>query len=99
MEPRNPAVAGILSALFPGLGQFYVGRWGKGRAFFLGFLVALGFGVSVLLLIYMKIGNYCGDVGCLPWFIGGYLILILTPLSIWIWGIIDAVRTAKRPQA
>ena len=40
MRARNPGVALVLSAIFPGLGQFYNRQLGKGVAFFVGGLVS-----------------------------------------------------------
>lgn len=40
MEKKEPFVAVILSAVIPGAGQCYCGRWGRGVAFFFG--VGLG---------------------------------------------------------
>lgn len=34
VEPKSPAIAGILSAIFPGAGQLYNGQIGKGLVFF-----------------------------------------------------------------
>ena len=40
MRARNPGVALVLSAIFPGLGQFYNRQFGKGVAFFVAGLVS-----------------------------------------------------------
>ena len=35
-QPKNPVIAGVLSGIAPGLGQFYCRQWAKGA----GFLIA-----------------------------------------------------------
>lgn len=37
---KSPVLAGVLSGLMPGLGQFYCRQWGKGAGFLIGALVA-----------------------------------------------------------
>jgi hypothetical protein len=93
VESRNPVVAGILSAMFPGLGQFYVRRWRKGVVFSLVSLVTVGFGVAGGAFQSLK---DCSDVGCLGWVTRLIVLIIFLPLAIW--SILDAVRTAKRPE-
>src|SRR5207244_13362503 len=39
---KNPWIAGILSGILPGLGQFYNRQWLKGVGFLLGTLVVYG---------------------------------------------------------
>src|SRR3989442_12211836 len=49
-KAKNPWVAGILSGVLPGLGQFYNRQLGKGVGFLIGFLVLAGvldFGVDL----------------------------------------------------
>src|SRR2546428_9779103 len=41
-KAKNPWVAGILSGVLPGLGQFYNRQLGKGAGFLIGFLVLAG---------------------------------------------------------
>ena len=38
-RPKNPAIAGVLSGVMPGLGQFYCRQWGKGAGFLIGAVV------------------------------------------------------------
>lgn len=38
--PKNPTLAGVLSGLVPGLGQFYCRQWGKGAGFLIGALAS-----------------------------------------------------------
>jgi hypothetical protein len=51
---KNPTVAGILSGLMPGLGQFYCRAWKKGAGFLVGAIVvdaALGVSAGFLKLL------------------------------------------------
>jgi len=92
-KAKNPWVAGILSGVLPGLGQFYNRQLGKGVVFLIGFLVLAGvlvFGVDLQAL------EKAMASGARPenlWLIlaGEVLMLILV-----IWSITDAARTAKR---
>jgi len=94
-KAKNPWVAGILSGVLPGLGQFYNRQLGKGVGFLIGFLVLAGvlvFGVDLQAL------DKAIASGARPenlWLIlaGEVLMLILV-----IWSITDAARTAKRTQ-
>jgi hypothetical protein len=78
---KSPAMAAVLSALIPGMGQVYLGNYKKG----LGYLVATGalefFGLDVDLT---GIGLALG----IPMELGG--------IGVWIHGVLDAYHTAKR---
>ena len=91
---RSPVVAALLSALVPGLGQFYNRQWGKGG----GFLVA----VLSLTVVLNKLTDHAqleratadAPLGSF----GPLLTALLLLLALVIWSIVDAVRTAKRSQ-
>jgi len=88
-RPRRPAVAGVLSALLPGLGQFYNRQWAKGAAFLVGLLVLDAvFGASIDMITFLTSGV---QPNSLPRFLIGSLAL----LGIAIWSIVDAARSAK----
>jgi TM2 domain-containing membrane protein YozV len=89
---RSPALAGLLSALVPGLGQVYNRQWGKGVAFLAG-VVALMLELSHLAdqaqLDRAAAGAPLENTGLI---IG----LLLLFLALVIWSIADAARTARR---
>ena len=80
---KSPWVAGGLSFVIPGTGQFYNGQWVKGG------LMLGGAAVSVGLMLDWAIcndhSNDCpqGAIGAVGYF------------GIWLWSIIDASRTSK----
>ncbi|WP_447975330.1 hypothetical protein [Nitrospira sp. Kam-Ns4a] len=93
---KSPTVAGILSGVLPGLGQFYCRQWKKGVGFLIGALVADGaFGASagfVQLLHHLLAGSPPPEAGS--------IVLRSLPLfAVAIWSIVDAVRTAKASMA
>lgn len=92
---KNPAIAGVLSGMMPGLGQFYCRQWGKGAGF-LGGVVVLDavFGLSAeMLRLLPSVG-----LGAQPENLTGFLIGSLLFLALAIWSIVDAARTAKQSQ-
>ena len=88
----RPAIAAVLSALLPGLGQFYNGQWGKGLGFLIALLTAGGLLHSSVDLpsLQQSVGQ-----GIPPENIGRVFLLLLLLLVIAIWSIVDASRTAK----
>lgn len=89
---RSPAVAGVLSAVLPGLGQLYCRRRWKGAGFLIGFLIVDGvLGVSAAFIKFFQSGNPPENLG--QFLFGSLLVLALA-----LWSIVDAVRTAKRSQ-
>ena len=84
---RSPRLAAVLSAVFPGLGQFYNRQWFKG----FGFLI-----VSVVLTqkmaeefsieIFLE-GDRSGTAKGLG--------MLLTLMGLLIWSMVDAYRSAK----
>jgi hypothetical protein len=91
---KSPALAGVLSGLMPGLGQFYCRQWKKGAAFLIGALVvdgALGASVGMLKLMQASLsGTPVDDAGSI-------LLRSIPLLAVALWSVVDAVRTAKRP--
>jgi len=84
---RNPKVAAVLSAIFPGLGQFYNRQWFKGFGFFIasGMLTQLmAEQVSVEDILR---GNQSG--------LAKELVLLLVLLCLLVWSMWDAYRSAK----
>jgi hypothetical protein len=91
--PKNPTLAGILSGLMPGLGQFYCRQWGRGAGFLIGALaIDGGFGVSsTTFSLLQSFGSPVPSDMLTRLIIGSALFL-----GVAIWSILDAVRTAKR---
>jgi len=88
--PKKPALAAFLSAVLPGLGQFYCRQWRKGTAFLVAGLGTEGaFGVTSKMMEFLRFGH-------LPQPIGPFVFASFLLAGIAIWSIIDATRTAKR---
>ncbi len=92
-RPKNPTIAGVLSGVMPGLGQFYCRQWTKG----IGFLV----GTSVLFVLL--IGSVdpdklqkAAETGVPLDNMGQLLLTCVLLLAVAVWSILDAVRTAKK---
>lgn len=90
---KNPILAGVLSAILPGLGQFYCRRWGKGAAFLVGAIAVDGiFGVSSgMLELVQSFGSPVPSDAMWKFLLGSLLFLAVA-----IWSILDAVRTARK---
>lgn len=84
---RSPRLAAVLSAIFPGLGQFYNRQWFKGIGFFIGSGVLSGivterFSVDELM---------AGDTS----HVGNVLVSLMVLLGLLVWSMVDAYRSAK----
>src|SRR6266849_9475566 len=89
---KYPWVAGILSGVLPGLGQFYNRQWLKGVGFLLGTMVVDAvLGVTAGMIKFFQSGAPPENTGL--FLFGSFIVLALV-----IWSITDAARTAKRPQ-
>ena len=90
---KNPWVAGILSGVLPGLGQFYNRQWLKGVGFLLGTMVVDAvLGVTAGMIKFFQSGAPPENTGL---FLFGSVMV----LGIVIWSITDAARTAGRSHA
>lgn len=90
---RSPVVAGVLSGLMPGLGQFYCRQWMKGVGFLIGALVAdaaLGASEGFFQLLQQLMA------GSPPQDAGSILLRSLPLLAIAVWSVVDAVRSAHQ---
>ena len=92
---KNPWIAGILSGVLPGLGQFYNRQWGKGIGF-LGGIIALS--VVVSSSVDPKALEQAAGTGTTPDGLGLIFLLLVVSLVVALWSITDAARTAKRSQ-
>lgn len=89
-QPRHPAIAGVLSGIVPGLGQFYCRQWEKGAGFLVGAIATdYGSGLSNNMKQFLLERTLPQDTTI---FIAGSC----TFLAIAVWSITDAVRTAKK---
>jgi TM2 domain-containing membrane protein YozV len=88
---KNPKIALILSAIFPGLGQIYVKQIPKGAI-----LIVLNLIINFLLInpleAIMESGGSMTDMSTL-YIVLGYTV---AGLILWIYAIIDAKKTAER---
>jgi hypothetical protein len=90
---KNPAIAGVLSGVMPGLGQFYCRQWGKGAGFLVGAIaIDGGLGVSSGMLELLR--SFGSPIP--PDTLGKLLLGSLFFLAVAVWSIVDAVRTAKK---
>jgi phosphonate transport system permease protein len=89
-NPPNPILAGLLSLIVPGAGQFYAGKRGRAVAI----LLAL---IAQVYLIYWAFDNF--QVGQL--IIGGIQIswLLILLALFWIWNVVDAFRLVQGERA
>jgi hypothetical protein len=94
-KAKNPWVAGILSAVLPGLGQFYNRQLGKGVGFLIGFLVLAGILVFSIDLQMLDKAMASGAQPENLWLLLAVEVLLLILV---IWSITDAARTAKHSQ-
>lgn len=88
---RSPALAGLLSAIVPGLGQLYNRQWWKGIGFLAGVLslmVGLNNLADQVQLERAAAGAPLENTGLI-------LTVLLLLLALVIWSIVDAARTAK----
>ena len=91
---RSPGLAALLSALLPGLGQFYNRQWGKGGGFLVGVLSLMV--VLSNLADQAQLERLAADAPLGSF--GSLLTVLLLLLALVIWSIVDAARTAKRTQ-
>ncbi len=80
---KSPWVAGGLSFVIPGTGQFYNGQWVKGGLMLGGAVVSAG-----LVLDGVVCNDHSNDCPQLTIGAAAYL-------GIWVWSIIDGARTSK----
>ncbi|MEK6603580.1 MAG: hypothetical protein AABY69_04155 [Nitrospirota bacterium] len=90
---RNPWVAGLLSSVLPGLGQFYNRRWGKGIGFLAG---VLSLTVVLSSSIDPKALEHAAETGATPDNLGLIVLLLLVIFAVAAWSIVDAARTAQK---
>ena len=80
---KSPYVAGGLSFVIPGTGQFYNGQWGKGGLMLGGAVVSTAMAFSGIVC-----ADHNNDCPQLYAGVAGYI-------GIWVWSMIDGARTAN----
>jgi hypothetical protein len=90
-DPYNPAVAGLVSCLIPGLGQMITGEGGRGVAFLGGFA-----GCALISLIGSSMSDNDINSGGYGTKGSGLMALgLIGMMAVDIWAIIDAIHVAK----
>jgi len=84
---RSPPLAAVLSAIFPGLGQFYNRQWFKGLAFFIGSGVLSGIVTDRFSIEELMAGDTSH--------VGNVLVFLAILLGLLVWSMVDAYRSAK----
>ena len=87
---RKPVIAGVLSGVMPGLGQFYCRQWAKGAGF-LGSVSVADFSADVSKSLFDFLLHRVLPENSTTFLLGSLLVLAIAA-----WSVIDAVRTAKR---
>lgn len=91
---KNPWLAGLLSILFPGLGQVYAGKQALGGAFMLAFII-IGNLNAIWLSLY---GGLPTDLSFFSHTFPRLLhdIFAIYGIIFWIWQVVHAYRTARK---
>ena len=98
MQPKGTAA--LLSALLPGLGQFYNREWIKGLCFLAAMViadVALDVTTDTMQLLHAMVGGIreTADAAALP-SVGSLMIRSVPVFIIVCWSVADAARVARR---
>jgi signal peptidase I len=86
-QPRKPTLALAMSFVLPGFGQLYNGEPNKATWLFLCFVLLSGPAVAVIALYLPEF-----------WVVPILFFSLLLTISIWLYGVVDAWRTARRTQ-
>lgn len=94
-DPYNPTLSGVASWLIPGLGQGLCDEWGRGLAFFGGYILAstgwvIAVATSSTYNYNYYYNNYTMNLNTPRVLIASALLIAYN-----IWNIVDAVRVAK----
>ena len=85
IKPRNPLMAAMMSMFLPGFGQLYNGTVNRGLLVFIAFTLC-----SIPLILWVAL--YLPAVITLPLLV----LTILVSLGVWLYGIVDAWKTARK---
>lgn len=91
----NPVAAGIISYVFPGLGQYYCDEKQRGYKFMAAFGGSLLIMTSGVLIAVAPQGSYNNLVAGSIVFLGGFT----TSIGVVVWSSIDAVKIANTKNA
>lgn len=86
--PRHPWLASAMSFVLPGFGQLYNGELNKAIWVFLSFILTCSLGITLIALYLPAV-----------WMTPVLLCSLLITLAIWLYGIVDAWRTARHKHA
>jgi len=94
MMKHNPWIAGLLSLVFPGLGQVYLGKKVLGAAFMLAFII-----IGNLNVIWLSV--YAGALTDLSFFSHTFPRLLhdifaFYGIAFWVWQVFEAYHLAKQ---
>jgi uncharacterized protein DUF5683 len=90
---HSPKVAGFLSAILPGLGQFYNREWAKGAGFLLATVILdafLGASAETLRILEASLSGMPANN------LGSVLLRMIPLIAIALWSITDAARVARQ---
>ena len=90
---RNAGLAALLSAVFPGLGQFYNRQAFKGVGFLSG---ALMLAIVLLTLVDPRALQRAALSGVPPDNLGRLFLTSILLLAVALWSVVDAASVAKR---
>jgi Family of unknown function (DUF5683) len=89
---RSPKIAGLLSAVIPGLGQFYNRQWAKGAGFLLATMIleaALQSTAETIRVVHAVLSGTPVDD------LGGFVLRSIPLLVLALWSIADAAKVAR----
>lgn len=95
---KNPVIGGVLSALFPGIGQIYNEEYGKG-VILIAVAITAGSALvySVLTAVPMFLSVKQSDLQAIqPGPVTALVSTVLILIALWFYGIIDAITCAQR---
>jgi TM2 domain-containing membrane protein YozV len=87
IREKSTGVAAVLSIVWAGLGQVYVGKIGRGLAL----MIAYFFAVFIGLFSFITGGLLGGVAGA----VGGIVLVGVLYFSLWIWNVFDAYNLAN----
>jgi TM2 domain-containing membrane protein YozV len=92
VNEKSAGIAAVLSFLWAGAGQIYVGKIGRGLALLLTYSVIVLLEIAIVFIGFSPVGSYDDLIGILVF------IAVMTVLwiVIWIWNIYDAYKLANQ---
>ena len=87
---KSPGIAAILSLLWVGLGQVYVGKVARGLLLMLAVIL-----LSLPSTLILFAGVYMNDFDAVTAALIVAIVLIATYIAVWVWNIFDAYKLAN----